>query len=162
MLLYRSTCDNNFYTFLPWVRSIGLESSCKFGYLYSQKPTKDKPVFVNNSLSQFQTVNAGVPQGSVLGPFLFLLYINDISDKLISLSRLFADDTSMSARSQNNTELKEILNHDLEELVVWSKKNGKSNSTQAKPNCYALVKIWKISIYVLVILLYYPLNHTNI
>ena len=83
---------------------------------------RQQAVFVNNSLSQFQTVNAGVPQGSVLGPFLFLLYINDISDKLISLSRLFADDTSMSASSQNNTELKETLNHDLEELVVWSKK----------------------------------------
>ena len=83
---------------------------------------RQQAVFVNNSLSQFLTVNAGVPQGSVLGPFLFLLYINDISDKLISLSRLFADDTSMSASSQNNTELKETLNHDLEELVVLVQK----------------------------------------
>ena len=83
---------------------------------------RQQAVFVNNSLSNFQSVNAGVPQGSVLGPFLFLLYINDIVENLISLSRLFADDTSMSASSHSNDELKETLNHDLSELIEWSKK----------------------------------------
>ena len=83
---------------------------------------RQQAVFVNNSLSNFQAVNAGVPQGSVLGPFLFLLYINDIAENLISLSRLFADDTSMSASSHNNDELKETLNQDLSKLIEWSKK----------------------------------------
>ena len=83
---------------------------------------RQQAVFVNNSLSNFQAVNAGVPQGSVLGPFLFLLYINDIVENLISLSRLFADDTSMSASSHSNDELKVTLNHDLSELIEWSKK----------------------------------------
>ena len=50
-------------------------------------------VFVNNELSDSGLVKAGVPQGSVLGPLLFLLYINDITDNLGNLARLFADDT---------------------------------------------------------------------
>jgi hypothetical protein len=50
-------------------------------------------VFINNSESRIGLLKAGVPQGSVLDPLLFLIYINDISDNLSSLVRLFADDT---------------------------------------------------------------------
>ena len=50
-------------------------------------------VVVEGVHSDFVSVKSGVPQGSVLGPCLFLVYINDLPERLTSLARLFADDT---------------------------------------------------------------------
>ena len=62
----------------------------------------------------------GSPKEPVLGPLLFLVYINDIGDKLLSLSRLFADDTSLGYASQDEDQIKYVINHDLHELGDWS------------------------------------------
>ena len=78
-------------------------------------------VFIGNVKSSLQLTNAGVPQGSVLGPLLFLLYVNDIADNLISLSRLFADDTSLSFTSASPYTIEDVMNGDLEILDNWSK-----------------------------------------
>ena len=63
-----------------------------------------------------------VPQVSVLGTLLFIIYINDIADKLTSLTRLFADDTSFNFSHSDGTEIQSIINHDLKELDEWSKR----------------------------------------
>ena len=52
-------------------------------------------VLINGSHSETQIVTSGVPQGTVLGPLLFLLYINDIENNLTSKIRLFADDSAL-------------------------------------------------------------------
>ena len=52
-------------------------------------------VVLDGFYSSFKPISAGVPQGSVLGPSLFLLYINDIADNLVNNIRLFADGTSL-------------------------------------------------------------------
>ena len=57
--------------------------------------------FSSNFSSNQERVNAGVLQGSFLGPFLFLLYINDICDDLDYNIRIFADDTSLYAIVEN-------------------------------------------------------------
>jgi hypothetical protein len=53
---------------------------------------------------------------------IFLIYINDIGEKLLSLSRLFAEDTSLGYSSQNVVEIENVINHDLCELNAWSTK----------------------------------------
>ena len=52
-------------------------------------------IVLNGQVSTWNSVNAGVPQESILGPLLFLIYINDLSDNLSSNVKLFADDTSL-------------------------------------------------------------------
>ena len=52
-------------------------------------------VVLNGQVSTWTSVNAGVPQGSILGPLLFLIYINDLSDNLSSNVKLSADDTTL-------------------------------------------------------------------
>ena len=52
-------------------------------------------VVLEGSLSDFKQINAGVPQGSILGPLLFLVFIDDIVNDIGSNVKLFADDTSL-------------------------------------------------------------------
>ena len=78
-------------------------------------------MFIGQSQSQFKTITSGLPQGSVIGPLLFLLYVNDITENLLSITRLFADDTSLATTTINVEDLQGILNHDLSKNTKWSK-----------------------------------------
>ena len=77
-------------------------------------------VFINNSVSRIGLLKAGDPQGSVLGPFLFLIYINDMYDHLSSLVRLFADNTSLSYSSSKLLQIERKLNSDINILNTWA------------------------------------------
>ena len=59
-------------------------------------------VFINNSLSNQGTLTAGIPQGSVRRPFLFIVYVSDIADERNCVGRLFAGDNSLTAASNDN------------------------------------------------------------
>ena len=78
-------------------------------------------VAVKSCVSSTRSVNAGVPQGSVLGPLLFLIYVNDIADSLLSLTRLFADDSSLFYSTSSILDLQGIINQDLQILSAWAK-----------------------------------------
>ena len=82
------------------------------------KDRRQKVVIKNNS-STYCEIFAGDPQGSVLDPLLFIIYINDIADKLVSLSRLFADNTSFGYSDQDTMQLKNGIDHDLNEMDLW-------------------------------------------
>ena len=75
-------------------------------------------VVLNGQNSSWANVHAGVPQGSILGPLIFLIYISDLSDNLTSNAKLFADDTSLfSVVHDVNTSAKE-LNEYLKKLII--------------------------------------------
>ena len=78
-------------------------------------------MFVNGVLSDELPSNAGVPQGSVISPLLFLIYINDIADKLLGKTRLYADDTSLSYSSSELAEIEIVLNNDLKNERMGTK-----------------------------------------
>ena len=77
-------------------------------------------VQINQTCSSMQTVKCGVPQGSILGPLFFILYINDLpkASKLTELL-LFADDTSIFFSHSNPNYLENVLNNELLNIDVW-------------------------------------------
>ena len=77
-------------------------------------------VVIKSEKSTMQTVKSGVPQGSVLGPLLFLVYINDIVKNIESAIKLFADDTSTSLSMNNANIRKYILDSDLQKINSWA------------------------------------------
>ena len=78
-------------------------------------------VVVDGEVSNWKSVLSGVPQGSVLGPILFLIYINDLDDSITSNVLKFADDTKLF-RKVNTDGDKQHLQNDLDRLVKWSDK----------------------------------------
>ena len=91
-----------------------------FDWFHSYLTDRKQYVSINGSTSQLCDITCGVPQGSVLGPLLFLIYINDlpnISD-IIEFS-LFADDTNLYLESKSLKDLEITFNKELEKLYLW-------------------------------------------
>ena len=64
-----------------------------------------------------KTINLELPQGSVLGPILFILYINDLPEVVSSSMKIFADDTKLYNKDSNS----DIIQQDLDALCTWAK-----------------------------------------
>ena len=105
-LIYKLHCIGIRGTMLRWF----------IDYLSDRK----QAVVIKGKTSSYKSISAGVPQGSVLGPMLFLVYINDIVKDIESIVKLFADDTSMYLALENAAERSRILNADLQNIINWS------------------------------------------
>ena len=76
-------------------------------------------VCVENEFSSWTSVKSGIPQGSVLGPILFVIFINDMPDIVKSMCLLFADDAKIFRSVHHSSDYTE-LQEDLNELTKWS------------------------------------------
>jgi len=91
------------------------------GWFSNYLKNRQQRVVIEGQCSNFSDIKAGVPQGSVLGPLLFLLYINDVTHVIQNCQiRLFADDTCLFIEVDNRDETAVKLNQDLENINQWS------------------------------------------
>ena len=94
------------------------------GWFRSYLSNRKQHTYVNGRLSNCLPLVCGVPQGSVLGPLLFLVYINDLPNCFLSSTvKMFADDTSLTACAKDPVELESTLNDDLKVIYNWLKVN---------------------------------------
>ena len=95
-------------------------------------------VHVNNTYSDQQSIVYGVPQGSILGPSLFSIYINDLPNASKFETRLFADDTVLFLSNDNLKTLNKDVNYELLNIEAWLNANRLSlNYSKTK---YLLIK----------------------
>ena len=85
---------------------------------------------INSTKSVKNLINYGVPQGSVLGPILFLLYINDLPNASSLKTLLFADDTALFASGNNSSSVEKMVNEELKKIENWLLKNKLTSNIQ--------------------------------
>ena len=106
---------------LAKLSQIGVNGSF-YDILGSYLDDRRQIVVVDGQKSDTLDVKAGIPQGSRLGPLLFIIYINDIVDNIESDILIFADDTSMFATGSDPAETSAQLNRDLEKIALWAQR----------------------------------------
>ena len=128
-LLYKLECIGVAGDLLRWFQS----------YL----DNREQRVIIHGLNSRWGTIPAGVPQGSTLGPLLFLIYINDITENIKSNIKLFADDTSLyviidgdavNATKQLNDDLAQISTWAENWLVIFNASKSKALTVSLKKN----------------------------
>jgi hypothetical protein len=103
---------------------------------------REQFVCINGAESSMQKIICGVPQGSVIGPLLFLLFINDLPNANECLTLLFADDTTFQLSGVNLDILYEKANFELDKASVWFKANKLTLNIKKKYNaCYSQKKM---------------------
>ena len=106
---------------LAKLKSVGITDSL-LNWFQNYLRDRKQRVVLPGGLSEWENISAGVPQGSILGPLLFLVYINDIVQEINSTIRLFADDTSLYIIVESPEEAANTLNQDLNRISAWAEK----------------------------------------
>ena len=105
------------------LRNLGFSNSV-INWFTSYLSSRTVVISINNSTSRARPVTVGVPQGSILGPLLFLIFINDLPQCRNNYkSILYADDTLLYYSAKSTTELEAKINTDLQSLSHWLNNN---------------------------------------
>ncbi len=108
---------------LEKLRYLGFKPS-SVTWFDSYLANRSQCTFVNNVCSTTDIVDCGVPQGSILGPLLFLCYINDLPDHLLYCTpSLYADDTALCYISDNVEDISSALNEEFHNVYQWFCRN---------------------------------------
>ena len=115
------TVDHNIL--LTKLQYYGIRGSCH-NWFTSYLSNRTQTCLMNSFMSSPKLVKCGVPQGTILGPLLFLLYINDLPNCLyFSQPRMYADDTSLTFASVDLKHIDDCLNYDLNRVYIWLSAN---------------------------------------
>ena len=110
----------NHLKFLYKLSCFGVKGNTLINWIQSFLIGRTQTVVLDGESSEEVKVTSGVPQRSVLGPLLFLLYINDLHENIRSQVRLFADDTALYL-TVTNMQDSQVLQSDLESLQHWER-----------------------------------------
>ena len=101
------------------LKSYGVDGSL-LKFMENYITGRQQRVVLNGQTSSLKNILAGVPQGSVLGPLLFLIYINDLPNGIESMCKIFADDTSLFSKVKDATFSDTQLNNELNKISKWA------------------------------------------
>lgn len=104
---------------LKKLESIGIKGNLLI-WFKSYLTNRKQRVVIRDTASSWVNITAGVPQGSILGPLLFIIYINDIVQEINCKIKLFADDTSLYIIVENPMQASVMLNSDLSKINNWA------------------------------------------
>ena len=108
--------------------------------LKSYLSDRQQCVNIAETLSDTKILRSGVPQGSILGPTLLLLFINDLPLTWKNKNGLFADDATFYASVSTLTNVQEQLQRDLSNTVTWTKDHGMA--AHPEKTKYMIIKYW--------------------
>lgn len=101
------------------LRSIGISGNL-LHWFKNYLSCRKQRVVLHDKMSPWEVIRAGVTQGSILGPLLFIIYINDIVTDIQCQIKLFADDTSLYIVVDDRSQASNKLNSDLSKINTWA------------------------------------------
>ena len=104
------------------LEAIGLDNNA-VSWMHSYLVGREQMVEVNGTLSPPLQVTCGVPQGSILGPLLFLIYVNDMASACDCDLFLFADDSALLVSDKDNLQVEKALSSELNKICTWLNDN---------------------------------------